>query len=96
MKTLPDFLGMITPHFPPPRDLQILAEPILNVVVDDEVEFRVGETVMSRQHPVDLMDNCPEYLHFYGSFSNSSSKRTMYSMYNRASTEAIIIISCFF
>lgn len=42
---------------PPPLHGRIPTHAILDVTVDDEIEFRVGEAVMSRQHWVDLGDD---------------------------------------
>ena len=35
----------------------VLAHAVFDVVVDDEVEFFVGEAVMLRQYTVDLIDD---------------------------------------
>ena len=31
---------------------------VLDIVIDDEIEFLVGEAVVSSQHRVDLVENC--------------------------------------
>jgi len=38
-------------------DFRLPPHPVLDVVVDDEVQLLVREPVMRRQHPVDFVDD---------------------------------------
>jgi len=38
-------------------DFRLPPHPVLDVVVDDEVQLLVREPVMHRQHPVDFVDD---------------------------------------